>query len=487
VTSPRHVRKRLHAPRLGLFGLLGQGNLGNDGSLEAVLAYLSAAHPDAVLDARCSGPEVTATRYGIPADALRWYEPEGQRVPGIAALGMRCLGLSTGLVVDTFRTASWVRRHDGVIVPGMGVLESTVPMRPWQTPYLMFLLCASGKLLGTKVALVSVGTNVIDQRLTRWLVTWAARLAHYRSFRDTFSRDAMQQMGLDVSRDSVYPDVVFSLPAGREEENAPVAVGVGVMDYSGANADRQHADELRSAYIEKMTRFVLWLIDNNRPVRLFTSDSADDPVIAQILGSVRALYPELGSAQVIAEPVTSMDELMRQTASVGTVVATRYHNVLYALKLARPTVAIGYAAKHDALMAEMGMSRYCQPAKSLDVARLIEQFTELESRSAELRVMIRERNAAKARLVDSQFEALSVALFSARESRSGTSPLARVSENTVSETTGVLKGDDDERRSPRQGHRSQGCRERGAVSPARLLEQRKPAVQRTALQDEEGR
>ena len=75
---------------------------------------------------------------------------------------------------------------------------------------------------------------------------------------------------------------------------------------------------------------------------------------------------------------------MQQLASVDTVVATRYHNVLCALKLAKPTLSIGYAPKFDALMAEMGLAEFCQSARSLDVDRLIKQFTELESRSAQL-------------------------------------------------------------------------------------------------------
>lgn len=165
------------APRVGLFGLLGQGNLGNDGSLEAVLGYLRAEHPDAILDALCSGPEVVTARYGIPAADLHWYHPDRQRASGKTALLRRGLGLAAGLAMDTFRTASWVRRHDVVVVPGMGVLEVTVPLRPWQTPYSMFLLSASGRLFHTKVALLSVGTNVINERLMRWLVTAAARLA----------------------------------------------------------------------------------------------------------------------------------------------------------------------------------------------------------------------------------------------------------------------------------------------------------------------
>ena len=45
------------APRVGLFGLLGTGNIGNDASMEAVLRYLRAEHSDAILDTMCRGPE----------------------------------------------------------------------------------------------------------------------------------------------------------------------------------------------------------------------------------------------------------------------------------------------------------------------------------------------------------------------------------------------------------------------------------------------
>src|SRR5580693_6266973 len=178
------------APRVGLFGLLGQGNLGNDGSLEAVLGYLRAAHPDAILDFMCGGPEEMTARYGIPAVRLRWHNAPPGKTPGALAFARAGMETTLGLVMDGFHTASWVRRHDVVIVPGMGVLEATLPLRAWHTPYSMFLLSATGRLFGTKVALVSVGADFMDQRAMRWLVTMAARLAHYRSYRDSFSRDA---------------------------------------------------------------------------------------------------------------------------------------------------------------------------------------------------------------------------------------------------------------------------------------------------------
>ena len=81
----------------------------------------------------------------------------------------------------------------------------------------MYVLCAAGRVFGTKVALVSVGANVSSERLTRWLLTAAARLAFYRSYRDELSREAMRRQGLDTSGDHVYADLAFGLagPPGR--------------------------------------------------------------------------------------------------------------------------------------------------------------------------------------------------------------------------------------------------------------------------------
>jgi polysaccharide pyruvyl transferase WcaK-like protein len=220
-------------------------------------------------------------------------------------------------------------------------------------------------------------------------------------------------MGLDTSGDAVYPDVAFALPTPRDDHSATGTVGVGVMDYYGGNNDRRQAHDLHASYVEKMKRFVLWLVDNSHPIRLLTGDQGDERVVQEIIADLRARRPDLDPLWVIAEPVSSLDELMRQMASVDIVVAMRYHNVVCALKLAKPTLCIGYAAKHDVLMADMGLSEFCQSGKSLDFDLLIEQFTELERRSAQLRQTIIERNATKARLVDQQFAELSCVLFSA--------------------------------------------------------------------------
>jgi len=429
-------RRRSAATRVGLFGILGAGNIGNDAQMEAVLAYIKAKHPGAILDAMCTGPEQLARAYGIEAIPVRWRHkhtqptwqgrarqaaawPETARRarPRVTAAAVKGMEMGLGIVIDAFRTASWVRRHDVVIVPGSGMLETTMPLRPWETPYEMFLLCASGKLLGTKVALVSVGANVISQRLTGWLSTSAARLAYYRSYRDTLSRDAMRVRGLDTTRDPIVPDLVYGVPVPPYDPGDPQTVGVGVLAYYGSNDDRKRADELHASYTGNIKLFVRWLVDNGRKVRLFVGDTngGDDSVAQEIMADIRAYRPDLDPAWVAAEPVSSFSEVARAMAPVGTVVASRYHNVMCALKLSKPTISIGYSAKNVSMMADMGLSEFCQDAGSLDVDLLISQFNELQQRSAQLRPGIVECCTAKAELLEKQFEELSAVLFPASE------------------------------------------------------------------------
>lgn len=390
------------APRVGVFGLLGSGNLGNDGSLEAVLGYLRTEHPDAAVDALCGGPEAVTTRFGIPATRLHWNRAEyrtASRAGSIAAKGL-------GKLVDVFRTAAWVRRHDVVIVPGMGVLEATLPLRPWGFPYSLFLLCASGRLLGTRVALVSVGAAEIRNRPTRALVRWSARLAAYRSYRDAQSRDAMRAMGVDTAHDEVYPDLAFSLPTppASAPSGSPGTVCLGVMDFHGGNDDRARADEIYRRYLDGTIRFVRTLVEEGRPIRLLTGDQCDVAVVEAILDAV-------DSPLVTAAEPASLADLMKEMAEADTVVAVRYHNLICALKTGTPVLALSYAAKSDALMDRMGLGAFCHPAREVDADRLLEQFRTLEKRSAELRQILTERNQAAAEQLADQFAALTAALF----------------------------------------------------------------------------
>lgn len=398
------------ARRVGFFGILGAGNIGNDASFESVLGYLRNAHHDIFIDAICAGPERVRAAYGIDVSPLNYRLPTPRQRPSLLIRGLR-VGIETAMT--GLRLTSWVRRHDVVIVPGMGVLEATLPIRPWSTPWQMFTLSIAGRVFRTKVAFVCVGANPIRQRMTRLLYAHAAKLAFYRSYRDDFSRDVMRQQGIDVTVDHVYPDLAFSIPPVNDELGDPRTIGIGVMAFYGNNDDRSRAEAINNTYREKMQLLVRRLVESDRRVRLFIGDNnaRDKDVVNGIVEDIRSWRPDLEPDRVIAEPTESFADLMAAMAPCGAVVAARFHNVISALILAKPTIATGYSNKHTALMTDMGMEAYCLEIRNLDVDQIIKQLAEIEASSAEIRQMLKEKNKARVRALQEQFAELSALLL----------------------------------------------------------------------------
>ena len=392
-------------PRVGLFGLLGAGNIGNDASVEAIMSYLRTEFPDATIDAMCMGWETIRDRYSIAAVPFQWHQVPSR--PGLAGKALAAVGK----VLDTFRTAAWVRGHDVVIIPGMGVLDPTLRLHPWGMPYAVYLLAAWGRLFGAKVALVAVGADRADAKTTQWLYNRTAKLAAYLSFRDESSRQALQGEGVDVSAFSVHPDLVWTIPVTREESANPRLVAVGVMAYYGGQADRGRGDEVYASYTESVAEFTRWLLDTGHDVRLFYGDDVDKPALEKVLADVRTSMPGLGPERLTPYYATTYEDVTELLGHVATVVATRFHNLMFALKLAKPTIALSYAQKIDSLMGDLGLGEYCLPAGSIDVEALKALFTDVETRrdeiSGEIEKVVDERSQA-ARV---QFTELSNALF----------------------------------------------------------------------------
>jgi polysaccharide pyruvyl transferase WcaK-like protein len=397
------------APRVGLYGLFGAGNSGNEASMQAMLAYLRSAHPEAAVDALTGGFRHVRDQYGLPARPINWYERFEGRPLGFLALPLRV----AGKLADPFRLLAWVRRHDVIIVPGVGMFETTLPVHAYGFPLSTFLLTAFARVSGVKVALVSVGADFIGKRVTRKLSNGMARLVYYRSFRDSYSRDVMRQRGIDTSGDQVFPDLVFSIPVPPYDPGDPELVGVGVMDYYGSNDDRARSGEIHAGYVSAMTQFVRWLLGHGYRVRLFGGDSrADHDIAEQILAAAMVDSGDDGAPRVSAAPMSSYAEMLTDMNQVGMVVATRYHNVMCALKLSKPTISVGYSRKFAALMEGMGVGEYTQLARELDVDLLIKQFLEVQSRRDAVVADLTAHNKANAAGLARQFALLSKTLLS---------------------------------------------------------------------------
>ncbi|RYP85563.1 hypothetical protein EKO23_12475 [Nocardioides guangzhouensis] len=404
-------RRRRNGPAVGLFGRLGAGNIGNDATMEVVLAGIRARQPSVVIDCMCSGPEEITRKHGLPAQHLHAFhtQPRGRRGPA-----RTIARIAAGAVVDAWRTAAWVRRHDAVIVPGMGTLEATLQERPWQMPWSLFLLGVSGRLFGVDVAFLCVGASHIPEPANRWLMVTGARLAHYRSFRDSRSRDELAAMGVPCRADAVFPDLVLSLR--RPETPAPdgpLTVAVGVMAFRGSNTERGRSEAVHATYVDAMVRAVVRLLDAGHRVRLVIGDAEDRDTALAIEEQV--LARRAGAAGYLPfAAASSFDEVLAQLAACDVVVAARYHNLVAALVLHKPTLAIAYGDKHESLLASMGLPGHTLPIRTLDVELLESRVVALHRSREQVEGLLRQHHEAVLAEVDRQFDELDSALFGQR-------------------------------------------------------------------------
>jgi polysaccharide pyruvyl transferase WcaK-like protein len=366
--------------RIGLFGLFGSGNTGNDGSLEAMLLFLREVRPDARIVCFCSAREGAPDRLAGSLDVAAI--PFGLPKPANALLQLldRLSLKGPRLLLSWIGAIRHARKLGVLIVPGTGILDD-FGEGPFGMPATLFGWCLAARLCGARIAFVSIGAGPIHHPVSRWLMRSAVAMAHYRSYRDTVSKAFMESIGFDTHADAVYPDVAFGLPAPgsapRDAKERPLSVGVGVMTYLGWHNDSSRGGDIYAAYLATITKFVLWLVDRGHDVRLLMGDAADRRAIADVRSGVASARPHLPQDRLLFDPAHSLHDLMRQIARTDVVVATRFHNVVCALKLGRPTISIGYADKNDVLMAEMGLGRFCQHVERLDLDLLIDQFTEL--------------------------------------------------------------------------------------------------------------
>jgi polysaccharide pyruvyl transferase WcaK-like protein len=303
-------------------------------------------------------------------------------------------------------------RTDALVMCGTGMLtdcgEGALGL-----PYDLLKWSIAAKGCGCKLAFVSVGVEPIRHPLAKLFIGTALRVADYRSYRDRQSVSQLERLGLSAREGLVFPDLAFSLPpfvlarALSAPHARPLTVAVGLYDYrcrgqSGSEDSATYAD-----YLEKMGTFVLWLLERGYAVRVVIGDLPyDQPVLVDLRAWLGARGISRQDARLADEPAASVNEVLDQLSLADLVVASRFHNVLLALLLGKPTISLSYNEKNEALMAEVGLADFCQTLDALDLGRLKRQFGDLERTADRLReelptrvAVLRERLQAQYRYV----------------------------------------------------------------------------------------
>jgi polysaccharide pyruvyl transferase WcaK-like protein len=299
-----------------------------------------------------------------------------------------------------------------LVMTGTGML-SDLGIAPFGLHYDIFRWSIAAKLCRCKLLFVGVGVGPIRHPLSNLLVKAALRLADYRSYRDSFSKSYVEGLGIATEGDAVYPDLAFSLPAGmlpkaRVRDRGKTVVGIGLITYDTSRTNAQEKVEtIYHDYIAKVATFVRWLIEHNYTVRFLIGDVVYDSRVRQDL---RAFLERSGlkfeAGQIIDEPARSVDELLSQLAGADIVVASRFHNVLLALMLRKPVVAVSFHEKVDSLMRAMGMTEFCQDIENVDVNKLIDQLAALEESAESIKCGLERKSELYRGNLEEQYECI---------------------------------------------------------------------------------
>jgi polysaccharide pyruvyl transferase WcaK-like protein len=394
-------------PTIALFGHFGAGNLGNEGTLMAMLENLQRLLPDADVCCICSLPDVVATDYGIAtipmvsSGAVRWKPRNGF----LRALKKLLLGIPNEI-------SRWIEAHralrdtDLLIVVGTGLLTNAFSLFGWG-PYSIFKWSLLARMRGCRVLFVSVGAGPVNRFSGRLLLKTALSLATFRSYRDQATRRYLAGIGFDHREDHVFPDLAFSLsaelPRGGSHSADRRVVGLGIMEFGGMYGIYPVSAGEYANYTSTLADFARWLLARGYDLQLLIGAQTDVPALEKFKAALSLTLTPREFARISGEPATSARHLVEQLAKTDLMVGTRFHNVLLALFLSKPSIAIAFHHKCSGLMEEMGVSEYCEDIHELTLEKLITKFCMLESKAAEITTHLAEKVLQNRAALDVQY------------------------------------------------------------------------------------
>jgi polysaccharide pyruvyl transferase WcaK-like protein len=395
---------------ISFFGNFGTQNLGNEYTLRAIIHNARKYLPDAEVNCICPDPEDASARYHIPAFLISYryakgFESAARRNTPLVRLLRRLLIRVPLELIEWFKAFRALKGTSMLVMTGTGMLGD-FGIAPLGLHYEILKWSVLAKLRRCKLLFVSVGAGPIGSRLSRWIVKTAISLADYRSYRDNFSKDYLARIGFDTGEDFVYPDLAFSLrpeiPGPENRQRNSRVIGLGLMDYYGRGP--QNDESIYQAYLEKMAGLVAWMLDRGYVVRLLIGDvSYDKRVKEDVMKILRERGVRHREGQLIDDPVSSVEELVAQLARTDLAIATRFHNILLALMLNKPVLALSYHEKIASLMEGVGMTDYCQGIDGLDLDRLVDQFLKLEQNTEILKPLIERKVEEYRKALDHQY------------------------------------------------------------------------------------
>ena len=298
--------------RIAIAGWIGAGNLGDELLLRATLRELDRVGLEPLVLSR--DPEETVRLHGA---------------------------------VDTVGHLSahrWLPACDGLVFGGGGLVQDRTSR--WSPLYQASrpLLAAAGR---KPVIAVGLGAEPLRSRLSRSLFRRALAGALTVQARDHPSTRVLQELGLVV--EPTGADLVWLLPAPRADVRDRLIVNLPPVASHGGWVPASRRDVSRSGHSIDTSAWAVVLDELARvtglAIHLVAMDRVRDHAINVAVAE--------GMRERVQCHRPSLDEVQQLFATATAVVAGRFHACLLAAAAGRPTVALGYAPKVQALAVDL--------------------------------------------------------------------------------------------------------------------------------------
>jgi len=437
----------LSARRIGVFGHVGIGNLGDEAIFAAVIQNIKSRYPSAEICCFTINPEDTRERHKTAAFPIRRIDKN----PGRAApqkkdqviiqenrqtstllnkvkSGLRAVPFvydSLKKIPEIFQILRATLKEPGfllqcrrnlkgvdlLIVAGSQQLIDYAGGGAWGHPYTLLKWSLIARAQKTKLAFVSSGAGPVETSLGGFFIRSALSLADYVSYRDEVSTKCVEQLGV-AGQKPVVPDLAYSLavnqtpPEGSRPATGRPVVGINPLPFSqshfwGVGGSAQTYE----IYTRKLADLALWLIQRGYAVLFFpTQLRGDPPVIEEIRHLMKnGSIPDV-EKHIIDYPVHSFDDLRSALSMADLIIATRFHGVVLSYMFNKPVLGIAYAEKTRDLMAQMGQREFALDILRFELESLQEKFVVLESRQTAIKTKLAQQLAAHRQVLDAQYD-----------------------------------------------------------------------------------
>lgn len=429
--------------KIGIFGHVGNKNLGDEAIVAAVIQNIKCRYPDAEIYGFTANPEDTYERHKItafpirriktphsigqyrksevdaqnlksPSQLIATIKTKLKKVPSIYHFLQKiqkCFHLILSFPKELAFLISCFKNLKGIdllIIAGSQQLIDFIK-GSWLFPYTHLKWSIIAKLVKTKVAFVSVGAGPITSPLSKIFIKYALSGASYRSFRDESSKKLIESLGVS-GKNFVFPDLAYSLQIGKRmpastPRRLPPIVGINPVPFSDPDYWPGSSAHAYGIYINKLAEFALWLIQRGYAVLFFpTQISLDPPVI----NDIRAIMKNRGDIDferdIVDVSINSFDELISAISMTNIVVASRFHGVIISYILNKPVLGIAYQKKTFDLMKQLNQSDYALDIKSINISLFQKLFITLEYNSNFIKKEIERKIALFQRELETQYD-----------------------------------------------------------------------------------